>query len=93
MTTAPEQHTVHLDEQRFPCKYDGPRDYARTHVDGEGDIGLLVNSGETMVSIYLSPEVAESMGNTLAQAAAQSRATALEIERVRRGGRGRPTSR
>ncbi|MFJ1756041.1 MULTISPECIES: hypothetical protein [unclassified Kitasatospora] len=83
MTTTPEQHTVHLDEQRFPCKYDGPRDYARTHVDGEGDIGLLVNSGQTMVSIYLNPEVADSLSDTLAQAAAQSRATALEIERVR----------
>ncbi|MGW2539422.1 hypothetical protein ACWC5I_00740 [Kitasatospora sp. NPDC001574] len=83
MTTAPEQHTVHLDEQRFPCKYDGPRDYARTHVDGEGDIGLLVHCCETATSIYLNPEVAESLGNTLVQAAAQSRATVQEIERVR----------
>ncbi|MER7705494.1 hypothetical protein ABTX81_21700 [Kitasatospora sp. NPDC097605] len=83
MTTAPEQYTVHLDEQRFPCKYDGPRDFARVHVDGEGDIGLLVHCGETAASIYLDPEVAESLGNTLVQAAAQSRATALEIERVR----------
>ncbi|WP_406111318.1 hypothetical protein [Kitasatospora purpeofusca] len=83
MATATEQHTVHLDEQRFPCKYDGPRDYARTHVDGEGDIGLLVHCGETAASIYLTPEQAESLGNTLAQAAAQSRATVQEIERVR----------
>ncbi|MFJ6622363.1 hypothetical protein ACIQOW_32875 [Kitasatospora sp. NPDC091335] len=81
MTTAPE--TVRLDEQRFPCKYDGPRDYARTHVDGEGDIGLLVHCGETTASIYLNPEVAESLGNTLIQSAAQSRTTVLEIERVR----------
>lgn len=83
MTTAPEQQTVHLDEQRFPCKYDGPRDYARTHVDGEGDIGLLVHCGETAASIYLNPEVAESLGNTLVQAAAQSRTAVQEIERVR----------
>ncbi|WP_406087464.1 hypothetical protein [Kitasatospora purpeofusca] len=83
MTPATEQHTVHLDEHRFPCKYDGPRDYARTHVDGEGDIGLLVHCGETAASIYLTPEVAESLGNTLAQAATQSRATVQEIERVR----------
>ncbi|WP_031067115.1 hypothetical protein [Streptomyces sp. NRRL WC-3742] len=83
MTTAPEQQTVHLDEHRFPCKYDGPRDYARTHVDAEGDIGLLVHSGDTAASVYLNPEVAESLGSTLVQAAAQSRTTAQEIERVR----------
>ncbi|MFD9687862.1 hypothetical protein ACFWXO_19135 [Kitasatospora sp. NPDC059088] len=84
MTTAPEQFTVHLDEQRFSCKYDGPRDYARTHVDGEGDIGLLVHCGQTAASIYLSPETAESLGETLTQVAAHSRATVQEIERVRR---------
>ncbi|MFI2609631.1 hypothetical protein [Kitasatospora sp. NPDC018619] len=83
MTTAPEQFTVRLGEQRFPCKYDGPRDYARTHVDAEGDIGLLVHCGETTTSIYLNPEVAESMGNTLVQSAARSRATLQEIQRVR----------
>ncbi|GAA1403355.1 hypothetical protein GCM10009639_48100 [Kitasatospora putterlickiae] len=83
MTTAPEQHTVHHGEQRFPCKYDGPRDYARTHVDGEGDIGLLVHCGETAASIYLNPEVAEQLGEALIQAAAHSRTTAQEIQRVR----------
>ncbi|MFF4815114.1 hypothetical protein ACFY2K_11055 [Kitasatospora sp. NPDC001309] len=83
MTTAPEQHTVHTDEQRFPCKYDGPRDFARLHVDAEGDIGLLINCGETTASIYQNPEVAEQFGHALIQAAAQSRTTAQEIERVR----------
>ncbi|MGW3177729.1 hypothetical protein ACWDD9_00500 [Kitasatospora sp. NPDC001119] len=81
MTTATE--TVRPDEQRFPCKYDGPRDYARTHVDGEGDVGLLVHCGETTASIYLNPEVAESLGNALVQSATQSRTIAQEIARVR----------
>ncbi|MFE2410872.1 hypothetical protein ACFXDE_21260 [Kitasatospora sp. NPDC059408] len=84
MTTAPEQQTAYVDEQRFSCKYDGPADFARTHVDAAGDIGLLIRSGEAMASIYLNPEVAESLGNTLVQGATQSRTLAKEIERVRR---------
>ncbi|MFD0400189.1 hypothetical protein ACFVHI_19165 [Kitasatospora sp. NPDC127121] len=81
MTTVTE--TVHLDEQRFPCKYDGPQDFARLHIDAEGDIGVLIRAGEAMASIYQNPEVAESMGHALIQAAAQSRTIAQEIERVR----------
>ncbi|MFJ5924852.1 hypothetical protein ACIQF6_19840 [Kitasatospora sp. NPDC092948] len=85
MTTAPEQQQiVRPDDQVFPCKYYGPRDYAQAHVDAEGDIGLLVHSGETTTSIYLSPEVAEDLGITLTRAATTSRTIAQEIERVRR---------
>ncbi|MFJ2775666.1 hypothetical protein [Kitasatospora sp. NPDC087315] len=85
MTTAPEPQTVRLDEQRFPCKYDGPSGFARVHVDGEGDIGLLVRSGDpndTASSIYLNPEVAEALSLTLNDAATQSRTLAEEIRRV-----------
>ncbi|MEV7360318.1 hypothetical protein [Kitasatospora sp. NPDC091276] len=81
MTTVTE--TVHPDEQRFPCKYDGPTDFARLHVDAEGDIGVLIRAGEAMASIYQNPEVAQQFGNALIQAAAQSRTLAQEIERVR----------
>ncbi|MFJ1754160.1 hypothetical protein [Kitasatospora sp. NPDC088134] len=81
MTTATE--TIRPDEQRFPCKYDGPQDYARLHVDAEGDIGLLVRSGTTTASIYLNPEIAELLSTALAQAAVRSRDTVHEIQRVR----------
>ncbi|MFJ7275354.1 hypothetical protein [Kitasatospora sp. NPDC098663] len=81
MTTVNE--TVHRDEQRFPCKYDGPNDFARLHVDAEGDIGVLIRAGEAMASVYQNPEVAEQFGHALIQAAAQSRTLAQEIERVR----------
>ncbi|MCX4751413.1 hypothetical protein OG455_38945 [Kitasatospora sp. NBC_01287] len=85
MTTAPEQPTVYVDEQRFPCKYDGPADFARLHIDAEGDIGLLVRSGDpnaNPASIYLNPEVAESLGQSLVNVAARSRVIAEEIRRV-----------
>ncbi|MFJ5234737.1 hypothetical protein ACIQBJ_33165 [Kitasatospora sp. NPDC088391] len=83
MTPVPERQTVRPDEQRFPCKYDGPRDYARLHVDGEGDIGLLVRSDTTTASIYLHPEIADLLSTALAQAAVRSRDTVQEIQRVR----------
>ncbi|WP_406206774.1 hypothetical protein OH807_33480 [Kitasatospora sp. NBC_01560] len=85
MTTAPEQQTVYVDEQQFPCKYDGPRDFARLHIDAEGDIGLLVRSGDpnaNPASIYLNPEVAEPLGQSLVNLAARSRAITEEIRRV-----------
>ncbi|MFJ8443798.1 hypothetical protein [Kitasatospora griseola] len=53
------------------------------HVDAEGDIGLLVHCGETTTSVYLNPEVAEQMGDTLTQSAAKPRAIVQEIQRVR----------
>ncbi|MFC8719380.1 hypothetical protein [Kitasatospora sp. NPDC057198] len=81
MTTATE--TARPDEQRFPCKYDGPEDYARLHVDAEGDIGLLVRSANVTASIYLNPEIADLLSGSLTQAALQSRDTLKEIQRVR----------
>ncbi|MFD4397885.1 hypothetical protein [Kitasatospora sp. NPDC058478] len=81
MTTVTE--TARPDEQRFPCKYDGPQDFARLHIDAEGDIGVLIRAGEAMASIYQNPEVAEQFGHALIQAATQSRTIGLEIQRVR----------